>query len=318
MLTVRSIRLRVRYRSERTNSPRPAAIGGRADNVNGNINGSFFGAIDEMSIYNRALSTAEIQTIFSAGGAGKCAQECVAPPAGLVSWWTGNGNANDAVGGNNGTLVGGVTFAQGEVGQAFDFDGSSGYVSVPNNPQWDFGSNPFTIEFWANFNSVPGSAQSFIACDNGPFAQNKWIFFYGYGVSGLTFEYGPSDGRIGNFPFTPNPGQWYHIALTRSGTAFTFYVNGSPIGTDTETVVLPSMTAPLTIGNAEGQFYFNGDLDEVSIYSTALSAGQIAAIYNAGSAGKCLSGCVAPPSGWSVRGRATTARRMWLAPITAL
>ena len=51
-----------------------------------NGNGSFLGAIDELSIYNRALSTAEIQTIYNANGSGKCQQTCVAPPAGLVSW----------------------------------------------------------------------------------------------------------------------------------------------------------------------------------------------------------------------------------------
>src|SRR5262249_48172926 len=40
---------------------------------------------------------------------------------GLVSWWRGEGNANDAQGGNNGALVGGVSYAPGKVGQAFSF-----------------------------------------------------------------------------------------------------------------------------------------------------------------------------------------------------
>src|SRR5258706_1025271 len=52
------------------------------------------------------------------------AQVCAPQPS---SWWPGDGNATDLVAGNNGTLVGGVTFAQGEVGQAFSFNGS-GYV----------------------------------------------------------------------------------------------------------------------------------------------------------------------------------------------
>ena len=45
------------------------------------------------------------------------AQTCIQPPAGLVSWWAGDGNANDIVGGNDGTLVNGATFAPGMVGQ---------------------------------------------------------------------------------------------------------------------------------------------------------------------------------------------------------
>jgi hypothetical protein len=211
---------------------------------------------------------------------------CYAPPAGLVSWWPGEGNALDIVSGNNGTLVGGVTFTNGEVGQAFSF--GSGYVSVPHVPAWDFGTNEFTIEFWANFTST-GGAQSFISCDDGAFGFNKWIFFHGYGVDGLTFHLNGTPGNltIGNFPFSPVIGQWYYIALTRSGPAWTFYVNGASIGTDPSSAVVPSMSQPLTIGNAEGNFYFNGSLDEVSIYTRALSSNEIAAIYAAGSAGKC-------------------------------
>lgn len=41
------------------------------------------------------------------------AQTCVPSPANLLSWWPGDENANDIVGGNNGTLVNGVTFAPG-------------------------------------------------------------------------------------------------------------------------------------------------------------------------------------------------------------
>ncbi len=46
----------------------PAAIGARGDN----LANSFLGDIDEVSIYNRALTAGEIQSIFNAGGAGKC------------------------------------------------------------------------------------------------------------------------------------------------------------------------------------------------------------------------------------------------------
>src|SRR5262249_2880889 len=51
------------------------------------------------------------------------------PAPGLVSSWRGEGSANDAQGGNNGTLVGGVTYVPGKVGQAFHFDGT-GRVQV--------------------------------------------------------------------------------------------------------------------------------------------------------------------------------------------
>ena len=49
---------------------------------------------------------------------------CIVSPPGQVSWWAGEGNANDIRGDNNGTLVNGATFAAGEVEQAFSFDGT--------------------------------------------------------------------------------------------------------------------------------------------------------------------------------------------------
>ena len=76
--------------------------------------------------------------------------DCISPPAGLVAWWPGEGDALDLVGGNDGTLGGGVTFTNGEVGEAFSFGGGS--FQVPQSDLWAFGTNSFTIELWANFN----------------------------------------------------------------------------------------------------------------------------------------------------------------------
>src|SRR4029077_13240321 len=100
----------------------PAAIGARGES----FNDSFLGTIDEVSIYNRALSASEVQSVYTAGGFGKCVPTppptCTPPPAGLVSWWRGEGNALDQAGTNNGTLVGTVIYGPGEVGQGFVFD----------------------------------------------------------------------------------------------------------------------------------------------------------------------------------------------------
>ena len=52
------------------------------------------------------------------------------PLPGLVSWWPGDGHADDVAGGNHGTLLNGATFAPGVVGQAFSFDGVDGYVEI--------------------------------------------------------------------------------------------------------------------------------------------------------------------------------------------
>ena len=72
---------------------------------------------------------------------------CVAPPAGLVSWWTGDGHANDIVGSNHGSLQNGATYGPGLVGQAFHFDGVDDYVLVPNSSSLTI-SDQFTMDFW--------------------------------------------------------------------------------------------------------------------------------------------------------------------------
>jgi uncharacterized repeat protein (TIGR03803 family) len=235
-----------------------------------------------------------IQFVESINGGCSAEEACVPPPSGLVSWWPGDGNTLDIVGGHNGVLSNSATYAAGEVCEAFSFNGSNDVV-VPNNPLWDFGANPFTIELWVNFNSTNVN-QPFISCDNGGGGQNKWIFFYAFGatpgcVDCLTFHLNGTPGQlqIGNFSFpsTPVVGQWYHVAVTHSGSAWTFYVDGSSIGTATNSAIVPVMTAPLTIGNAEVAYYFDGLEDEVSIYTNALSPAQIQSIYSAGAAGKC-------------------------------
>src|SRR6266478_10135357 len=70
-------------------SDQPLLIGLFGDYPRLDLN--FRGGIDELSMYRRTLSPAEIQGIYSAGSAGKCpvspGTNCVVPPSGLVGWW---------------------------------------------------------------------------------------------------------------------------------------------------------------------------------------------------------------------------------------
>src|SRR5450432_2508431 len=71
---------------------------------------------------------------------------CDPPPAGIVSWWHAEGNAIDQVGGINGTLVGNTGYTNGEVGQAFNFDGNGDGVQVSSATNLQL--QDFTIETW--------------------------------------------------------------------------------------------------------------------------------------------------------------------------
>ena len=78
--------------------------------------------------------------------AGDPQSSCVAPPAGLVSWWPGDEDARDIVGPNDGQLFGGAEFGPGVVGQAFKFNGIDGYFQS-TSLNLPVGHGDRTIEF---------------------------------------------------------------------------------------------------------------------------------------------------------------------------
>ncbi|MCI0416300.1 hypothetical protein L0222_26295 [bacterium] len=74
------------------------------------------------------------------------AQTCITPPSDLISWWPGDGNANDIAGGSPGILQNGATFGLGLIGQAFSFDGGDDFISVSNVANLE--TQQFTIDAW--------------------------------------------------------------------------------------------------------------------------------------------------------------------------
>jgi len=222
----------------------------------------------------------------------KVSAQCVPVPPGIVSWWRAEGNALDSVGGHHGTTMGPVTYVPGRVGSAFQFDGTSTWIEVPDSPSFTLGSNPFSIELWAQFAQLRGF-YVFVGHDDGPGEEKKWLFWCGNG--GFSFHVNsppscPVSEGIGVvddwFPVTD---RWYHLAVTRSGSTYVLYIDGVQelTRTDTGSNVIPDSSAPLTIGWAEENFFFDGIIDEVTLYNRALTAEEIAAIASAGVWGKC-------------------------------
>jgi len=205
----------------------------------------------------------------------------------LVAWWPGDFNAADVAGIHSGTLVNRTAFAPGEAGYAFSLNGVNQCVSVPGSPAWGFGTNAFTIDLWANF-SASGGTSAFLSVDEGGGSQYKWIFWLNGSTLQLLLDTPAGNTTyIGSGNFTPTLGQWYHIALIRDGITFLFYVDGMLVSSSTSTAVIPSPNAPLTIGQAENWFYFDGLLDDIRIYNRALAFSEIEAIYRAGTNGMC-------------------------------
>ncbi|MBI5774629.1 MAG: immunoglobulin domain-containing protein, partial [Verrucomicrobia bacterium] len=213
---------------------------------------------------------------------------CVPAPAGLVAWWKGDGSAYDAASTHDGLIVSNVSYAVGKAGQGFSFDATNSHVSVPHSPEWDFGTNEFTVEFWVNFRRI-NATQSFLGHSPGwGSANNKWIFWLNGGVLQFLVD-GPSGGYhvISGGSFSPTLNRFHHLAVVRRGGVFVYYVDGAVAGTVTNALNIPPINTPLKIGQVEVGTFLDGTLDEVGIYNRGLLSAEIAAIYNAQSAGKC-------------------------------
>jgi hypothetical protein len=200
--------------------------------------------------------------------------------AGLVSWWKADGDALDSAGAHHGTLMDGASFGLGKEGQAFFFNGHSACVAVPPSPDWALGGRDFTIAFWTRFWTV-GDDRVFLACENRasiPSLDYSWRFCLNQGV--LQWQVLGSNGpiRLGKAAFNPAAESWHHLAVTRAGARFSFYVDGARAGTATWNGKVPDLNAPLTIGNAWGGPSLNGLLDDIRIYDRALTEAEISSL----------------------------------------
>jgi hypothetical protein len=200
----------------------------------------------------------------------------------MISYWKGENNANDELGANNGTVQGGVTYVAGKVGQAFSFDGSDDYVhtSINNLPLTDL-----TIEFWANENSG-NTGRIFGYEDAGEGSNGLGLYFPSKTTPSLIMR---NNGNTYDMSWgTITTGSWNHYAITISSSAGTkLYLNGVQTSSNAAAVGYshnPSVSFNIGSAGLSGQ-YFKGLIDEVAVYSGALTAEEIASQYYAGLVG---------------------------------
>jgi len=226
-----------------------------------------------------------------------------------VSWWPGNGDAADIVGGNHGTPLNGATFAPGLVGAAFSLDGVDDFVEVPDSPGFTLSS--ITLDAWVKPSSVTGSLHPIVTKYNASLPDPTGVSwsFLGASNGGLGFVayQSVSDYRgVESNKTVLAPGVWQHVAATfdSQSQVMVLYVNGDEVPAtlmagSTEVAISDSV-APVDFGtlvNMQGNLngLWDGLMDEVDIFNRALAASEIQVIYQAGSGGKCLpSGAGAP------------------------
>ena len=230
---------------------------------------------------------------------------CIPHAPGLVSWWPGDTNAQDVIGGNDGTLQNGATagVALGKVGHAFSLDGMSAFVDVGNRGNLKVSGGDFSVVAWVRFTTLNGNMSIVDKMSGADVNQDGWRLLKqdNHGEHHFEFCLGSGIGFDGcvtvanNMVLSNNTvvtaGTFYHVAAVKTSSTIKIYVDGMPDGTTTPLgTFIDSNAANLLIGKTASTVapaFLDGQVDEVEIYNRALTDAEIYSIYKAGTAGQC-------------------------------
>jgi hypothetical protein len=259
-------------------------------------------SVEITNIYGATLSSNANLTVLP----------CDPVPGGIAAWWPGEGNANDIIGMNNGTPGGSLSYTNGEAGQAFYLNGTDAFVEVPASGSLNAGTNSgFTVEGWIDPSVVDSAARPIVEWNNhshgGVWGVHLWdsqsASAYGTGPGCLYLNIQDANNNPPNGYHTlaspagiVHANVYQHVAFTydRTSGVATIYLNGVNVAQTTfPTNIVPQTSYDLYLGVRASDVpptLWAGSLDEFSVYKRVLSSNEIAAIYLAGSGGKCPPG----------------------------
>lgn len=253
--------------------------------------------IDDVRLYNRALTQSEIQNLYRSYESQINLQATPTSGAatgninaGLVGYWPFNGNVKDATPyGDNGTVNGAIltTDRSGRTNSAYSFSGTPpSYVDIPDGSQLDGTVGSWSV--WFNVASLPSSSAA-IAAKNSASGSKSGVMLL-LSAAGKVYAYA-KDAAGNSVPsnqidLSGSTGTWHHLVVTFNGdNTANLYVDG----------VLASIFTPpagwsfaagssLRLGQAPDSFWalFNGSVDNVRVYNRVLSATEVQTLYQAG------------------------------------
>lgn len=266
------------------------AIGSSAGSLFG-IGQNFQGAIDDVRIYNRALSAEEVATQYNSyepqinvgGSSTSGTAEGVNLLSGLVGRWDFAGNANDSSAYRNHGSASSVTVTSGHKGDAnsaYNFNsGNSSLITIPATSSLSLPGD-MTVSAWIKPSAATQSPFARIVTKYDGSKINYLLAYDGDPRMRFIVDDGSLNRMtaksISDVNSTTN---WYHVVAVRNSTGMYLYLNGS-----LEATVMPPSpanqinTSPLYIGGGVGNS-FNGVIDDVRLYNRALSVAEVQALY---------------------------------------
>ena len=237
----------------------------------------FNGALDEVALFDQALSDAEIAALYAA----QSTEPTVAQGRVASYGFDGNGFDDTDFGNHADVLTAATTTDRFGFGHAALLcDGTSSEVTASNAAQLNSGTT--TVSFWVKVNSLPANGEAFLLSYGG--WQERWkISLPSHGKPVFTTHAGGaccSDMDSGT-PLTI--GTWTHVTMVHDGSKDLIYFNGVKVNEKNAPGALDKTRYPLGIGYdpIDNGGFFDGALDDVQIYNRALSDAEIAALYAA-------------------------------------
>src|SRR6185295_7865269 len=219
---------------------------------------------------NYVLTTTTATTIASINAAGG------PRPVAAYAFDEGTGSsATDASGtGNTGSITGATWTTAGKYGGALSFNGTTALVTIPDAPALHV-TTALTVEAWVNPSAATGFWEDIIYKGNDTF----YLDASGGAEPVVGGTWASSENLTGPAPLVMRT--WTHLAATYDGATIRLYVNGTLVRSAAQTGAFAASTYPLQIGGDSlyGQ-YFAGLIDEVRVYTVALTAAQIQADMN--------------------------------------
>jgi len=168
-------------------------------------------------------------------------------------------------------------------GQSAVFNGSNSAISVSatSTTPVDFSQRNYSLSFWANTTTTTQSAMLSKYGDS----DSARSFITEVRSSGIVRHYERGTGTFEDTSTTTtiNDGNWHHIVVTKSSSQTIIYIDGTPDVTNSNTFTSNNGgTEDFRIGrdNPASPAWFNGKIDQVRIYSSALSSGDVTNLYN--------------------------------------
>jgi len=210
------------------------------------------------------------------------------PTNGIVAFWPFSGNANDATGnGNNGTAnnASPTTDRLGFGASAYLFSNSTtvnnSYIQANVGTNAITTSGAMTLSFWmyrSGDGYDGGRLMEFGSCST---CAGQILVSWGNGSSSMTLRHYLDATDFVTYNFTGlNSNAWYNIVYTNDGTTAKYYLNGTLVNT-TVSPAPAQLLGNVAFGRMNHIDYdaFNGKLDDIGIWSRALSACEVNALY---------------------------------------